>query len=99
LAQAAQRLGTGKGVVAQRYQQLRQQIKEQERINTDDTGWRINGAGAYLMAFESPAIVLYQIRPRHRNEEVREVIGKDYPGILGTDRGKSYDAQALAGVK
>jgi hypothetical protein len=99
LAQAAQRLGTGSGVVAQQYQQLRAQIKEQERINTDDTGWRVNGETAYLMAFESPTCVVYQIRARHRNEEVREVIGEAYAGILGTDRGRSYDAQALARVK
>lgn len=99
LAQAAQRLGTGRGAVAQRYQQLRAQIKEQERINTDDTGWRVGGEAAYLMAFDSPDCVLYQIRPRHRNEEVREVIGDDYGGILGTDRGTSYDAKALSAVK
>lgn len=99
LTHAAQRLGTGRGAVAQQYQQLRAQIKAQARINTDDTGWRVNGAGAHLMAFDSPQIVVYQIRLRHRNEEVREVIGAAYAGILGTDRGKSYDAQALATVK
>jgi transposase len=99
LAQAAQRLGTGSGVVARQYQQLRTQIKEQERINTDDTGWRVNGETAYLMAFDSPDCVVYQIRARHRNEEVREVIGAAYGGILGTDRGKSYDARALAEVR
>lgn len=99
LAQAAQRLGTGGGAVAQQYQQLRRQIKEQERINTDDTGWRVQGQAAYLMTFDSPACVVYQIRARHRNQEVREVIGEAYLGILGTDRGKSYDAQALSPVK
>ena len=99
LAQAAQRLGTGGGAVAQQYQQLRRQIKEQARINTDDTGWRVQGQAAYLMTFDSPACVIYQIRARHRNAEVREVIGEAYAGILGTDRGKSYDAQALSEVK
>jgi transposase len=99
LAQAAQRLGTGSGAVAQQYQRLRAQIKEQERINTDDTGWRVGGETAYLMTFDSPACVVYQIRARHRNEEVREVIGDNYAGILGTDRGKSYDANELSAVK
>jgi transposase len=99
LAQAARRLGTGAGALAQQYQQLRAQIKEQERINTDDTGWRVQGQAAYLMTFDSPDCVVYQIRARHRNEEVREVIGEAYAGILGTDRGKSYDAQALSEVQ
>ncbi len=42
---------------------------------------------------------VYQIRLQHRNEEVREVIGNNYQGILGTDRGKSYDAKELIEVK
>ncbi|HEX9005451.1 MAG TPA: IS66 family transposase [Blastocatellia bacterium] len=95
LTQIALRLGTGKGPIAEQYQQLRDQIKEQPAINTDDTGWRISGAGAQLMVFESKPVVVYQIRARHRNEEVREVIGDQYDGTLCTDRGKSYDAKEL----
>ena len=74
-------------------------MKEQEVINTDDTGWRVGGQAAQLMVFESEPITLYQIRARHRNEEVREVIGDHYEGTLCTDRGKSYDAKALAETK
>ncbi len=99
LAQSAIRLGTGDGPVARRYQQLRVEIRRQEAINTDDTGWRINGYLAQLMAFDSRAVAVYQIRLQHRNEEVREVIGNNYQGILGTDRGKSYDAKELIEVK
>jgi transposase len=98
LAQSAIRLGAGEGAVARRYQQLREAIKEQPAINTDDTGWRVGGKPAQMMVFESPPMVVYQIRARHRNEEVREVIGDDYQGTLCTDRGKSYDARELAEV-
>jgi len=94
LMQAALRLGTG-GVVARQYQQLREQIKAQPAINTDDTGWRIGGQPAQLLVFESKPVVVYQLRPRHRNEEVRAVIGDHYEGTLCTDRGKSYDAKEL----
>ena len=99
LTQSALRSGTGQGAVARAYHQLREGIKEQEVINTDDTGWRIGGQGAQLMVFESKPITLYQIRMQHRNEEVREVIGDHYEGTLCTDRGKSYDAKALAETK
>jgi transposase len=44
-------------------------------------------------------VVVYQIRERHRNEEVREVVPADYEGVLVTDRGRSYDAIELAGVR
>ena len=95
LTQSALRLGTGEGPIAQQYQQLRGQIKEQPAINTDDTGWRVGGHSAQMMVFETPPLVIYQIRARHRNEEVREVIGDNYAGVLCTDRGKSYDAKEL----
>lgn len=99
LAHSALRLGTGSGAVAQAYEQLREEIKGQEAIHTDDTGWRVNGQAAQLMVFESQAITLYQIRAQHRNEEVREVIGDNYQGTLCTDRGKSYDAKELTETK
>jgi transposase len=99
LTQSAIRLGVGNGAVARRYQQLRKEIKDQKAINTDDTGWRIGGSRAHLMTFDSRAITLYQIRPQHRNEEVREVIGDSYQGRLGCDGGKSYDAKELLDVK
>jgi len=47
------------------------------------------------MAFETEAATVYQIRPRHRHEEVQEVIPADYAGVMVTDRGRSYDAQAF----
>jgi hypothetical protein len=51
------------------------------------------------MIFETDTATVFQVRARHRNEEVREGIGDDYPGVLVTDRGKSYDAKELEGVK
>lgn len=98
LTQSALRLGTGEGPIAGQYQQRRDQIKEQPAVNTDDTGWRVCGEPAQLMVFESKPVVVYQIRPHHRNEEVREVSGDDYQGTLCTDRGKSYDARELNDV-
>ena len=68
-------------------------------VHTDDTGWRVGGEGAFLMAFETEDATVYQVRARHRNEEVREVVPGDYGGVMVTDRGRSYDAQALSGVK
>ena len=68
-------------------------------VHTDDTGWRVGGEGAFLMAFETDEATVYQVRARHRNEEVREVVPSDYGGVMVTDRGRSYDAQALSGVK
>jgi transposase len=97
LTQDAQRRAAGS--VGAVYEQLRARVPEAAAVHTDDTGWRVGGEPAHLMAFESAAVTVYQIRGRHRNEEVREVVPADYEGVLVTDRGRSYDAIELAGVR
>ena len=67
--------------------------------STDDTGWRVGGKTAFLMGFETDRAAVYQIRPQHRNEEVREIIPSDYGGVMITDRGKSYDAGEFDAVE
>lgn len=81
------------------YQQLRQDVPASPRVNTDDTGWRVGGLGAQLMNFNTPDTSIFQIRRHHRNQEVREVLGDNYPGVLGTDRGPAYDAEELSRVR
>jgi transposase len=86
------------GPVGTVYEQLRTAVPEAPVVHTDDTGWRVGGTPAHLMAFETAAATVYQVRPRHRHEEVQEVIPPDYAGVMVTDRGRSYDAQAFDGV-
>lgn len=80
------------------YTQLRAEIADSPVVNTDDTGWRTAGKASYLMGFFTKTLAVYQIRPRHRHEEVIEVIGELFQGVLGTDRGTSYEATALSDV-
>src|SRR5215211_4650094 len=87
------------GPIGQAYQVLRGQVPTSDVVCTDDTGWRVGGDPAQLMIFVADTATVFQVRAPHRNEEVREVIGDDYQGVLVTDRGKSYDAQELAAVK
>jgi len=88
-----------RGRVGEAYQALRQELAQEPAVGTDDTGWKVGGVTAFLMGFFSRLTSVFQIRRQHRNDEVREVIPGDYAGTLGTDRGRSYDARALAGVK
>ena len=87
------------GPIGREYQVLRDQVPTSDVVCTDDTGWRVGGEPAQLMIFVADTATVFQVRARHRNEEVREVIGNDYAGVLVTDRGKSYDAQELEAVK
>ena len=87
------------GEIGARYAALRDLVRKQAVTHTDDTGWRVAGKQAFLMAFVNQSLAVYQVRDRHRNEEVRELIPSDYKGILVCDRGKSYDAEELAGIR
>lgn len=87
------------GKLGQAYALLRTGIAKAAQINTDDTGWSIHGAQAFLMAFVAADCEVFQIRRQHRNEEVREVIPSDYAGVMGTDRGSSYKAKELERVR
>ena len=86
------------GALGTAYEQLRGAVPAAPVVHTDDTGWRVGGEPAYLMVFETDAATVYQVRRRHRHEEVQEVIPTDYEGVMVTDRGRSYDARAYEGV-
>ena len=75
------------GPVGSKYRALRDGIPKADVVYTDDTGWRVGGERAHLMIFETDTATVFQVRARHRNEEVREVIGDAYAGVLVTDRG------------
>jgi transposase len=80
------------------YQNLRDEIAHSPVVNTDDTGWRIGTTLAFVMGFFTSGTAYYQIRRRHRHQEVLEVIGEQFVGKLGTDRGKSYEAEAMKAI-
>ena len=85
--------------VGQADEALRQEVPQAQVAYTDDSGWKVGGEGAFLMTFTTEETTVFQIRARHRNEEVREVLPSDYAGVLVSDRARSYDAAALAGVQ
>lgn len=92
-------LKQAEGPVGAAYQELREQVRDAPVTYTDDTGWRVGGEVAYLMAFDTDRQTVYQIRSQHGNEQVREVVPGDYVGTLVTDRFSSYEAEALRGVE
>ena len=92
-------LKKSEGVVGNAYQELRAGVATAPTVYTDDTGWRIHGETAHLMVLDTDQATVFQIRRRHRNEEVRELIPAAYTGVMVTDRGKSYDAEELLGVQ
>jgi transposase len=92
-------LRRARGQVGTAYQRLRATVQEAPAVYTDDTGWKVGGENAHLMAFDTDKITVYQVRPRHRHQEVQEVVPANYPGVMVTDRGRSYEAHSFRRVK
>src|ERR671918_279279 len=97
ITQDALRWASGKVGIA--YRQLRRSVRESPVVYTDDTGWRVGGQNAHLMAFDTDEVTVYQVRPRHRHQEVQEVVPADYPGVMVTDRGRSYEAHSFRKIR
>jgi len=95
LTQQAKKLCGKDGCFGKAYLGLRREIRREPVVNTDDTGWRTGGLPSYLMGFFTPSVAVYQVRDRHRHQEVQEMLGEDFDAILGTDRGTSYEAKAF----
>jgi hypothetical protein len=92
-------LRRARGAVGEVYESLRAAVPASPLVHTDDTGWRIGGAPASLRAFDTEAATVSQVGSPHRHEEVQEVSPADYEGVMGTDRGRRYDAKAGDEVK
>jgi transposase len=92
-------LRRARGKVGQKYQELRAGVRNAPVVYTDDTGWKVAGQNAHLMAFDTDEATVYQVRPRHRHQEVQEVVPRSYKGVMGTDRGRSYEDKSFRWVK
>jgi transposase len=92
-------LRRARGQVGAAYQQLRRSVRESPAVYTDDSGWRVGGENAHLMAFDTDQATVYQVRPRHRHQEVQEVVPANYWGVMVTDRGRSYEAHSFRKVR
>jgi len=99
LTQSAARLSRSGAIFDAHYAALREDIRQSPVVNTDDTGWRTGAATSFLMGFFTRTTAVFQVRAQHRHQEVIEVLGASFGGLVGTDRGSSYEARELDAVE
>lgn len=73
------------------HEQVRQAIAGSERINADETGWRVGGRPAWLHAWVGEQATCYAIDPHRDAGALEQVIGIDHQGVLGHDGLATYD--------
>jgi transposase len=59
--------------------------------NVDETRWREENRRVQLWTVVTPQASVYAIRRSRGAKVLHELLGKDYTGLIGSDRAKAYD--------
>jgi transposase len=70
---------------------LKREIRASPAIQADETGWREDGINGYVWAVSTPTIRYYEYHHSRGGEVVKELIGEDFGGVLGSDFYAGYN--------
>jgi transposase len=77
------------------YQQIRDAVRASEIAWVDETGWSLRGLARWTWAAVTKRATLFRIG-RNRSTRSRELLlGRDFPGVLTSDRWRAYDSHPL----
>jgi transposase len=79
------------GALASLHQEIAGVIRQSPVVGADETPWRIEGKGAWVWAATNGQETLFLVRPNRKGNNVDELLGSDFVGIVGSDRYKGYD--------
>jgi regulator of replication initiation timing len=77
--------------LADAYDDLVGNIRGSPAVNADETSWWVGGPGSWLWAFSTPNETLYHVDSSRGSKVVRDILGDDYAGVLGSDCLASYN--------
>ena len=64
---------------------LKAEIRASPAVQADETGWREDGQNGYIWSVCTPQIRYYEYHHSRAGEVVKELIGDDFQGVLGSD--------------
>lgn len=70
---------------------LKREIRASPAIQADETGWREDGLNGYIWSVATPSIRYYEYHHSRGGEVVKELIGENYGGVLGSDFYAGYN--------
>lgn len=75
------------------YADLQDQVQAAPVVNIDETGWKEAGKRRWLWTVVSTVATLFLVATGRSRTVLRQLIGADYRGIIGSDRGRAYLGQ------
>ena len=74
-----------------KYRDLIRHLRASERVNGDETSWRIDGRNFWLWAFTDPTFTLYHVDQSRGGKVPLKLLGKSFDGTLISDFYSAYD--------
>jgi transposase len=76
------------------YTEVRAAVRQSESARVDETGWKLSGKLHWLWVAESEQATLFHLGPSRGRSELLRLLGKDYGGIVTSDRWSAYQMYA-----
>jgi len=70
---------------------LKAEIRASPAVQADETGWREDGLNGYIWSVSTPTIRYYEYHHSRGREVVKQLIGEEYEGVLGSDFYAAYN--------
>lgn len=74
-----------------RLDELKAAIRASPAVQADETGWREDGQNGYIWSVSTPVLRYYEYHHSRGGEVVKQLIGDDFQGVLGSDFYASYN--------
>jgi hypothetical protein len=71
---------------------LKREICASPAVQADETGWREDGTNGYIWSVSTPSIRYYEYHHSRSGEVVKDLIGDDFGGVLGSDFYAGYNS-------
>jgi transposase len=81
-----------KGPLQSALDALKAEIRASPAVQADETGWREDGSNGYIWSVSTPTIRYYEYHHSRGGEVVKQLIGSEYEGVLGSDFYAAYNA-------
>ena len=70
---------------------LKAEIRASPAVQADETGWREDGINGYIWSVCTPTIRYYEYHHSRSGEVVKQLIGENFQGVLGSDFYAGYN--------
>jgi hypothetical protein len=70
---------------------LKTEIRASPAVQADETGWREDGSNGYIWSVSTPSVRYYEYHHSRAGEVVKQLIGENYGGVLGSDFYAGYN--------